>query len=130
MQKQPFSVTYGPFHRIKAPTQSFEIVAVQLSSKEIFGRAIRNGGQFPKVKAYIKPLCHGLTHATDCANQEGIEFNTLVEPDKSTPGGTVYWSYTEGKSGIREVDDETVALTVDIYKVFYSEALQERIDAG
>lgn len=122
-------VKYGPFHRIKSPTQNFEVVALQLQSGELFGKPIKNGGNFPMVKAYRKPLCHPNAPDLTCANEEGIEFDTFVEPNKCTPGGTLYWSYSSGKRGMREVDYETIALTVNIYKVFYAEANSESVNA-
>ncbi|KGF68694.1 hypothetical protein LL06_15070 [Hoeflea sp. BAL378] len=113
---------YGPFHRVRSPTQSYEVALQQKDSGEIWGRPHGIGGRFPKVKAYILPLCAGEPAGTLCADEQGIEFSTRVRPTVKTPSGVVYWDNARGPiDGIRVVDDETIALEVTIYKLVYEE---------
>ena len=85
---------YGPFHRKKSPTQT-----------------------------YVKPLCAGLPAGSDCVDGEGIEFTTRVRPSQRLPSGMVVWSMDQAPvDGLRRIDDETIALTVAISKIVYSEA--------
>lgn len=114
--------SYGPFHRKKSSSQTYEDVQLQISSRELWGRAIKNGGLFPYVKGYLKPLCWGLPPGEDCVDSEGIEFVTAVKPSVKMPTGQVLWG-AKGRAvpGIRKVDDETIALTVTILKVVYLE---------
>ena len=114
---------YGPFHRVKGPTQSYEVALKQKASSEIWGRPHAIGGKFPKVKAYMLPLCAGEPPGTECADEQGIEFATSVKPTVKAPSGLVYWDNARGiVEGIRDVDEETIALKATIYKVVYDEA--------
>jgi uncharacterized protein YigE (DUF2233 family) len=75
----------------------------QIASQELWGGPARNFFQsnIPKVKAFISKLPqdqNGIRTTT------GIEFNTEVEPDRSTkPGGAVYWSGE--REGVRTEDE-------------------------
>lgn len=120
---------FGPFHRIKSPTQTYQHALLQKSSGEIWGKAVKNGGKFPCVKAYLKPLCYDSLPGIDCADNEGIEFETAVMPSMKTPAGQVFWQ--AGRSpvdGLRHVDDDTIALSATIYKVVYLEPQNERVE--
>ena len=113
---------YGPFHRVKSPTQSYRVALQQKASGEIWGRPHGIGGKFPKVKAYVLPLCAGEPAGTACADEQGIEFATRVKPSVKAPSGVVYWDNAQGPvDGIRVVDDETIALKVTIFKLVYAE---------
>ncbi|KQW85554.1 hypothetical protein ASC89_00245 [Devosia sp. Root413D1] len=113
---------FGPFHRKKAPKQRYDDVLKQEASSEIWGKPLRLGGLFPKVKAYSMPLCFGIAAGIECADGEGIEFVTAVPPSEVLPNGVVYWTLGETPvPGLRKIDDETIALTVTISKVVYSE---------
>ncbi|MBN9317027.1 MAG: hypothetical protein J0I99_14890 [Devosia sp.] len=113
---------YGPFHRVKnGKTQDYETAKKQLASGQIWGKAIKIGGAFPKVKAYKLPLCDGGSGPLPCVDKEGIEFWTDVEPTSELPNGVVYWERRDGVQGLIEIDDETIAIAVTISKVVYSE---------
>lgn len=62
---------YGPYHRLKSETQTYELALEQESSRELWGRTPR-GSNWPQVKAYRGPLPPG---------EEGIEFDTTARPD-------------------------------------------------
>lgn len=71
---------YGPFHRRKTNTQDYDTACKQVSSKEIWGLAVKTGGLFPVVKAYFQPLCCQSGPA-GCWEGEGIELG----PTSSRP---------------------------------------------
>ncbi|MEX6506641.1 hypothetical protein [Jiella sp. M17.18] len=111
---------FGPFHRKKSPTQDHGTAVLQQRSGEIWGKPIKNGGLFPKVKAYLRPLCAGEPAGTDCHAGDGIEFVTAVMPQQVWPTGMVLWTMDNGPvAGIRLVDQDTIALAVDVTKVVY-----------
>lgn len=113
---------YGPFHRIKSPTQTHDTAIKQRQSSEIWGRPIANVGLYPKVKAYMLPLCEGEPTHTQCADEQGIEFTTFVKPASKAPSGLVYWdNASRPVEGIRIVNEETIALKATIYKIVYDE---------
>lgn len=80
-QQQQQPATYGPFHRVRSPTQSDETAQLQVQSQEIWGRP-RRGSDIPQVQSYAGPL-------PDC--QRGIEFYTNVPPDRNLPPGQARW---------------------------------------
>mmetsp|Transcript_5930 Transcript_5930/g.16106 ORF Transcript_5930/g.16106 Transcript_5930/m.16106 type:complete len:135 (+) Transcript_5930:164-568(+) len=80
---------YGPFHRLKSPTQSDEVARQQLESGEMWGRP-RQFSEIPQVQAYIGKLEDG---------REGMEFMTSVAPDKGTAPGHARW--TGPRDGVR-----------------------------
>jgi hypothetical protein len=98
-------VTEGQIYHRKQSKQpeDVETAKKQIASQELWGGPARNFFQsnIPKVKAFIDKLPqdqNGIRMTT------GIEFNTEVEPDRSTkPGGVVYWSGE--REGIRNEYD-------------------------
>ena len=78
------STYYGPFHRVKSPTQSDNVAYLQQQSspQEIWGKA-RRGSDIPQVQAYTGPLP---------TNENGIEFITNVKPDDGSPPGQARWT--------------------------------------
>lgn len=82
---------YGPFHRLRSPTQSDAVAKQQQESAEVWGRA-RQNSDIPQVQAYIGPL----PNETD-----GIEFLTAVAPDT----GTVHARWTGPREGVRIMED-------------------------
>jgi uncharacterized protein RhaS with RHS repeats len=80
---------------------------------ELWGKAPQNTSvsDLPAAKAYQGRLPAGV---------QGYEFTTPAVPDAhspgmSRPGQQIYWR--EGDPGVRKVDDETVAIPVEITKV-------------
>ena len=92
-QQQQLPATYGPFHRVRSPTQSDETAQLQVQSQEIWGRP-RLGSDIPQVQSYAGPLPDG---------QRGIEFYTNVSPDQSLPPGQARW--TGPRPGVTVKDD-------------------------
>ncbi len=91
---------------------------MQKVSGQIWGRPVRNGGQFPVVEAYILPVCCQDEAERPCVDAEGIEFKTTLVPSQKTPHGVVCWQFKEN-SGMVRVDDETIALPAEITKICY-----------
>ena len=83
---------YGPFHRVRSPTQSDKVACEIEVTGELWGRK-RRGGAEPVVQAYVGSL----------GNQSGVEFFTLVEPYKDTPPGHAQWRI--GMRGVRHDGD-------------------------
>lgn len=81
------SSPYGPFHRLaNADTQSDATALLQQQSGEVWGSPAR-GSSIPSVKAY---------RGTLPSHERGIEFRTIVEPQKGS--GTKYearWYYPQ-----------------------------------
>ena len=77
---------YGPYYRIKSPSQTEEDIRTQLQSKEIWGEAPRNiyGSDIPKVKAY--------SESPEGKNIKGVMFWTTVPPDSGGIPGKPTWS--------------------------------------
>jgi hypothetical protein len=89
------------YYRVQ-PKEGNELVA---STGKLAGGPPRNIFQssFPKVKAFIGKL----------GEQTGIEFITMVQPDKGCPPGQAYWS--EGHPGVEVLESgELVAIAVNI----------------
>jgi hypothetical protein len=86
---------YGPYYRFKSPTQTEEDTRLQLESQELWGKAPW-GSDTPKVQAYTSAY-PGVNQ-----NRQGIEFTTVVCPDRGTPPGQVSWS--NGREGVRKED--------------------------
>ena len=96
---------YGPFHRVKSPTQSDDVALLQQTSQEIWGKA-RRGSDIPQVQTYTGPLP---------SNENGIEFTTTVKPDDGSPPGQARW--TGPRDGvIIDNDDEFAKIKVTITK--------------
>ncbi len=97
-------MTQGQLYHRKQSKQPEDVDTAreQIRLQELWGGPARNIFQshIPKVKAYRDKLPqdqYGIRTTT------GIEFNTEVEPDRSTkPGGTVYWSGE--REGVRNED--------------------------
>jgi uncharacterized protein RhaS with RHS repeats len=95
------------FHRRTAAYPN-EIDQV-LQSGEVWGRRRSNifgGGLDPQVKAYEGPLPQGTP---------GYEFSTGVPQDPGTAPGNATW--TGPRPGVNEIDDETVAIKVEILRI-------------
>lgn len=80
----------GPFFRIESTTQSKAVAAMQVASKEIWGRTAR-GGMGPAVKAYAGTLDH----------RNGIEFSTDIAPHKGGTPLEAKW-YVDHTQGVEE----------------------------
>ena len=85
LQQQQQPATYGPFHRLRSPTQSDETAQRQVKSQEVWGRP-RRGSDIPQVQAYVGPL------PTTTTEKKGIEFYTNVPPDPHQPPGQARWT--------------------------------------
>jgi hypothetical protein len=89
------------YYRLQSKEDN-ELVA---ETGKLAGGAPRNIFQssFPKVKAFIGEL----------GEQTGIEFITMVQPDKGCPPGQAYWS--AGQPGVEMLESgELVAIAVTI----------------
>ena len=73
---------FGPFHRLRSPTQSDEVAELQVKSQEMWGRP-RQGSDIPQVQAYTGPLPPG---------EKGVEFITTVAPDRNLAPGHARWT--------------------------------------
>lgn len=71
-------MSHGPYHRLESPTQTSADALQQVKSGEIWGRAHKQNGAFPCVKAYPNQLP---------AAERGIEFTTPIphDPNFSAP---------------------------------------------
>ena len=87
------SENYGPFHRLRSPTQSDATAKLQVQSQEIWGRP-RRGSDIPQVQSYVGPLPPG---------ERGIEFYTHVPPDRDVAPGQARW--TGPRPGVTILDD-------------------------
>lgn len=97
------TTTYGPFHRLQSPTQSDDVAALQVASREMWGRP-RQYSDIPQVQAYTGTL-------PDKAL--GLEFTTTVPPDVGTAPGHARW--TGPRQGVT-VQDGFAKIKVDITK--------------
>lgn len=77
---------FGPFHRLKSPTQSTELALEQRRSGELWG-TVPFGSGWPQVQAYREELPD---------DQSGIEFYTRVPPDDGDPRKEVRWDGRRG----------------------------------
>jgi len=102
---------FGPFHRLKSPTQDVEAMRKQLSSHQIWGRP-RRDSDIPQVQAYTGPLIG-----------DGIEFYTVVPPDTSLPPGHARW--TGPREGV-VVEEGFAKIECQITRVFGYKELAER----
>ena len=84
---------FGPFFRLKSPTQTFDVAKLQEQTGEMWGRAPRNS-DIPKVQAWEGPLPEG---------KQGVEFYTDVAPDTGGAPGRPTWSGP--RPGVRVEDD-------------------------
>ena len=95
---------YGPFCRLESSTQTSADALQQIQSGEIWGRAHKQGGGFPCVKAYPKQLS---------PTQRGIEFETPIAPDPiySAPHeARWYYPHTQGVRLHTDVNGEDFAV--------------------
>jgi hypothetical protein len=92
---------YGPFHRLRSPTQTLALAAEQERASTLLGRPPR-GGLIPAVQAYAGPLPEGM---------EGIEFYTIARPSNNHPS---YVSWYLGDQDVWEVrsSGDTFAMIV------------------
>ena len=102
--------TYGPFHRLRSPTQTRQTADLQEKTGIIVGRRPR-WSQFPSVQAYIGPLP---------SDAEGIEFFTTVKPTSSDHPYLVRWTTVDDKiaasiSGKDNFASIPIVLTKKIY---------------
>jgi hypothetical protein len=79
---------YGPYHRLRSPTQDEVTARVQLNTGQVCGRPAQWSGLF-SVKAYRGQLPQGA---------EGIEFVTDVLPSPGAHPTLVFWY--EGTQGV------------------------------
>lgn len=89
------------YHRRASPSQTEQDATLQEESGEIWGSYNRDmmGGRspFPSVDAYVGPLPPGT---------RGIEFVTLLPPDRDAPPGRARWTGT--RDGVRVVGDYAI----------------------
>mmetsp|Transcript_9017 Transcript_9017/g.13175 ORF Transcript_9017/g.13175 Transcript_9017/m.13175 type:complete len:145 (-) Transcript_9017:18-452(-) len=97
---------YGPFHRLKSPTQTMETAQQQLSSNEIWGKP-RRSSDIPQVQCYQGELAD---------DAEGIEFFTPTAPDAGVAPGQARW--TGPREGVK-VEDDFAKIHVRITKTRY-----------
>lgn len=81
----------GPFHRRESPTQTVADAALQVATREIWGRCPR-GGMCPTVQAYPGPII---------ANDRGIQFETPILPHSNGSPIEVRW-YLQLTPGVQE----------------------------
>jgi hypothetical protein len=94
------------YHRRESPTQTSADAARQVQSQEIWGTHNRDmmGGRspMPSVDAFVGPLPAGT---------RGIEFETDVAPDPSTPPWHARW--TGPREGVRiQADYARIAVRI------------------
>jgi hypothetical protein len=80
----------GPYHRLESPTQTSSVAIRQVISGEIWGRAHKQNGAFPCVKAYPNELP---------PSERGIQFVTATphDPNFSSPfESRWYYPYAPG----------------------------------
>ena len=75
-------MSYGPFHRLRSPTQTDEDADLQAATSELWGRP-RQFSDIPQVQAWVGPLPEG---------ESGVEFTTDVPPDPFLPPGHARWT--------------------------------------
>ena len=95
------AIMFGPYHRLKSPTQTNDVAEMQQLVQEVWGRP-RRDSDIPQVQAYEGELPN---------DAEGIEFVTATEPDSNTPPGHVRWTGPRG--GVR-VEDGFAKVPVQI----------------
>ena len=92
-------MSYGPFHRLRSPTQTDEDADLQAATSELWGRP-RQFSDIPQVQAWVGPLPEG---------ESGVEFTTAVPPDPFLPPGHARW--TGPRDGVR-VEGEFAKISV------------------
>jgi hypothetical protein len=100
---------YGPFHRLRSPTQTLALAAEQERASTILGRPPR-GGLIPAVQAYAGPLPPGL---------EGIEFYTIARPSNNHPSNVVWYLGDQGVWEVRLSGDTFAMIVVWIVELRY-----------
>jgi hypothetical protein len=94
------------YHRLETGTvgQSPATAALQVSSKEIWGKGHKIGGAFPSVQAYWGPLPPG---------RNGVEFMTNIAPTHPNPSKAIWiHGYDPGIALRRQGLDDFAALPV------------------
>lgn len=84
---------FGPFHRVRSPTQSDDTAQLQVASQELWGRP-RRGSDIPQVQSYVGPL--------PPSPERGIEFYASVAPDRNVAPGQARW--TGPREGVAILD--------------------------
>eukprot|EP00977_Amphora_coffeiformis_P013446 scaffold3529_cov271-Amphora_coffeaeformis.AAC.4 len=83
---------YGPFHRLRSPTQTDAIAHQQETSRELWGKP-RQYSAIPQVQAYTGPLPFlSANTATTTVATAGLEFVTTTAPDTGTAPGHARWT--------------------------------------
>lgn len=72
---------YGPFHRLRSPTQTDETAKLQLANGQVWGQQAR-WSSLLSVKAFRGPLP---------ATEAGIEFVTDTAPSPGSHPNLVFW---------------------------------------
>lgn len=97
---------YGPYYRVKSPSQTEEDLEKQLQNKEIWGQAPRNifRSDIPKVKAFAEPPKN--------SNAKGVKFWTTIPPDSGGIPGQPTWS--GDRKGVRIEDSYAKIKVINI----------------
>jgi hypothetical protein len=98
---------YGPYYRVKSPSQTEEDIEQQIQKKEIWGKVPRNflASHIPKVKAY--------TEWRFGEEATGIIFWTNVAPDKGGVPGKPTWS--GNREGVKTEGEFAKIKVIKIY---------------
>lgn len=97
----------GPYHRLESPTQTIQVALQQMKSREIWGRAHRQNGAFPCVKAYPGELPE---------SKRGIQFIADIphDPRFSSPfESRWYHPHTSGVLS-RTINEDDFAVIEDL----------------
>jgi hypothetical protein len=104
-------VTEGQiYHRAESDSQTKEDSMRQIESQEMWGEPARNNvpSHIPKVKAWINELSLVTDPVTKkLIKEKGIEFTTMVEPDRCSRPHLPTWSNDPSKpdrDGVRTED--------------------------
>jgi hypothetical protein len=100
---------YGPFHRLKSPTQTLAIAAEQERASVLLGR-LPQWGRIPTVQAYTGPLPAG---------QEGIEFYTIARPSNTHPSEARWYLGDQDVWDVRRSSDTFAMIVVWIVELRY-----------
>ena len=95
---------YGVFHRNEATYQTKEIAAVQVKTREIWGRTPKNGFK-PTVQAY---------QASAVKQTRRIEFSTDVKPGAVSPFEAWWYLEEEGVETRQKNGENFACIGVDI----------------
>jgi hypothetical protein len=87
---------FGPYHRLRSPTQDEEVAKRQVSEGRLLGRAAV-WSNLLSVKAY---------HGRLPRDEEGIEFTTFVVPSRANHPSMVFWD--AGSDGVPVITENGV----------------------